>query len=405
MVNQIKAYFFGSPGSGFTSYPLDQYKKFEKYDSSSFDNGNRYSKIVVKEGASIITHVEYGIFGKGDFGNIRSGRNFGVCLEISNGFIPEEFHDEVFSFILGFFYKGIIEEVELIERKSDDSLHYKITSFKENSEIFKNIRDILIQRFENKFSSKLISIPVSLIGSSFELDPNVKERKKREVEEKKRLAEQLKSKDEQNRIKSKNTINKDKIIPTSPIENEAWEEKFKKLKTNLKRSQILQYFLLGVLIILIGVTFFAINETNTTKKGLVELDNNLTRLEKELFDTKLLSYRDDKTTKVVYKNGKNQFFLKSEAFLVHLDSTKITFSSAASFFKEIAKYLNTNSQNFSLLDLSETQIENQLKLFNPNDLPRILERFENLEEPIIINSKKNKDIIPSELLIHQKLPQ
>lgn len=171
MNNNILTFFFGSPYSGFSSFPPNYSNWVSGLDTkkSEFPVICKYS---IKDNKTIFKYVEYGLAD-----DERTGRNFGIWLQIENYKLKSNKELEVLDFIKDF-VNEILEEKEVFFKKGKKPHFYIIKSFKnvDTENIIKIFNDEFIKQFQNEL------IPIQT-GDFFEKDLIVYEKPKKKEQE------------------------------------------------------------------------------------------------------------------------------------------------------------------------------------------------------------------------------
>jgi hypothetical protein len=151
MTNNIEiiAFFFGSPHAGFSAYPSDYTDWVSGLDAnkSEYPFVCRYS---IKDNRSIITYIEYNLSDEQ-----RSGRNFGIWVQIENFKLKCNAEEEIVKFIQDF-VNEILEEKQIFFKKGNKPHFYIIESFKDVDT--ENIIQVFKSRLLKDFKNELIPI-------------------------------------------------------------------------------------------------------------------------------------------------------------------------------------------------------------------------------------------------------
>lgn len=145
----ITTFFFGSPYVGFSAFPPNYSSWVSGLDTkkSEFPFICKYS---VEDNKTIFKYIEYNLSD-----NERSGRNFGVWLQIDNYKLKKDVEYEVLDFIKDF-VNEILEEKEVFFKKGEKPHFYIIKSFKDVDT--ENILRIFNDEFINHFNDNFIPI-------------------------------------------------------------------------------------------------------------------------------------------------------------------------------------------------------------------------------------------------------
>jgi len=173
---QISVFFFGSPGDGFTSYPIRFSNLVSGLDKSS-KNYKLECKYLIKQNKSIINYVEYGLTGIGqDRTSSRGGRNFGIWIELIGHKISDLGQQKILTYINEFIQNGIMKNADIFSKDSHKSKHYLIFSFDEVSDKLDQLIDKLEEHFITDFDEYLLP---TIESDNYVIDLNpIKEIKK-----------------------------------------------------------------------------------------------------------------------------------------------------------------------------------------------------------------------------------
>ncbi len=144
-INDIEVFFFGSPESGFSSYPKRYVNIVNAYDIARSENEYRCNFNIISN-KFIINYVEYGLRGITSDNHIRGGRVFGIRIELDGYKIKKEGQEKICSYLEGFIELGIKKHSGLFD-VSLDYKQYSVSSFNQVSDKL----DLLIIRYKENF--------------------------------------------------------------------------------------------------------------------------------------------------------------------------------------------------------------------------------------------------------------
>lgn len=347
----MEIYYFGAPGNGFESHPVEKVNSLSRFDKSFYSPGDIECKYIKEDNMVNIVYVLYGLGGEGD-SSYRKGRNFGVGIKLEGFEIDESERKNLFEFLHRFIYQGVNQKSVGIFVPNDGSItDYQIKSFQERSSALNKISSSLINQFNTEFKNSLKKITDNK-SYNLELDPE-----KIKLEQKKK--EPLKKEEEVSALKS------------NKKEGNSEEINFENTTDQIIHKKPFNWWLL-IFIPLFAVSISNFIELNKLKKQIQKNSMFLAKL--EISDYEKTPSKKTLVKKKIVKD-KIQYYVNPMDFP----------NSPNPLLKEIEDYINHIVNIFFQYpkipeNLNKEKVKQFIKENNPSDLPQIKTQINNLNE-------------------------
>jgi len=156
--DNITFFLFGSPADGFSVFPPESgYLDMVRGLDNSSGKGRKCTYSLHQNGFKLF-YVEYGLSGINNSENNRSGRNFGVWLEVKGVEMGQEGVEKLRDYVFEFLEEGIVQKGGLFKVSHDGLKHYIIKSFMKQKHELSHLIDSFVKNFINGFDKYTIPL-------------------------------------------------------------------------------------------------------------------------------------------------------------------------------------------------------------------------------------------------------
>lgn len=368
--------YFGAPGDGFESYPIEFINSFAAFDKSHLEYGEIECKYIRRQNSVDIIYVIYGLGGEGD-GSYRKGRNFGVCIRLDGKEVKKSERQNLHEFLNRFIYEGVNQEaVGLFTPNDGKIVDFAVKSLQSSSQILDQLSSSLKQHFDQEFGNSLKKIKNS-ISYTEELDPF--------------------------KIKIKNfdaKENKEKVRVNGPAEKYNSNISDPKSEPINKPTTSLLNWMFLLFIPLFGLSIFNFIQHNKLKEKVKENIQNINQLEEgytKKNKNKQISGSNKKCIRLKENNGKRQYYLINSMIPSEQNPS---ISSVEEYISHLSKLINDSNE--LPFDKSQSDYERYITENNSQDLTKIKNQIEEKKKQQPNGVYFSDIILSSNILIWQE---
>lgn len=202
MVEDIQVIFFGSPGAGFSAFPSECTRFFQHYDNSEKRVAAHY---IVEYNTASLIYCKYGLVGASKEGQLRGGRNLGICIQTKGVRVTDDAIPHLFTYISDVFLDATVNELKILVDHGETQ-KLDLYRFSDIEPQLKVLSEVVKDHFIKEMSKYAGFVRIEGAFSK-ELDPEKIEQRRKETEERKRQEEEEKlrrqrEKEEQETLKS-----------------------------------------------------------------------------------------------------------------------------------------------------------------------------------------------------------
>ncbi|MCB9191515.1 MAG: hypothetical protein H6602_07620 [Flavobacteriales bacterium] len=202
MVVDIQVVFFGSPGAGFSAFPSESTRFFQHYDNSEKRVAAHY---IVEHNTASLIYCRYGLVGASKEGQLRGGRNLGICIQTKGVRVTDDAIPHLFTYISDVFLDATVNELKILVDHGETQ-KLDLYRFSDIEPQLKILGEVIKDHFINEMEKYSGFVRIEREFSK-ELDPEKIEQRRKEAEERQRQEEEKKlrlqrEKEEQERLRS-----------------------------------------------------------------------------------------------------------------------------------------------------------------------------------------------------------
>ncbi len=404
--SNIKIFLFGSPGIGFSSYPSHFVDKVKNLDNSKSSKSTTCIYSIEGE-RSTVKYCEYGLAGKGQHGNVRGGRNFGIYIEILGHKLNRDGMNKIVPYIEEFIKEGIISNINVdMFNLHNDVKHYTIFSFDDMSPTL----DRLIAKFKENFLSDFKDKVIGILGHDKVIYDLCKPK----------LVPDFKYSDYQ-----KTSYDQDKGVI-----NSSRESPLEQVKKERKRSTKLLPVLIALILAMagIGTIAYLLGKNSVlskevarhrTKIEATDKEERIAKNEPKDFAIEPENPKNEKKSQVknstkvdeLFKNSgsknaliqkDNDLCLNKSSFEFEIKKSDYTISNKEDLISEITDFVFNHTSFEKTFQMTKDQLRDNINTYNAEEWKNFDRELTNRKKSTNspkLHLKAHKDIIPNNLIL------